>query len=111
MSRNVPDKVILDGSSPGEKMELTFIPSTEQKLLFGGNGVLVCGSIILTCGYSTYFDAGTVNSWRYRYEILDAFPSFFLVLRARTTILWVVMRTHIECTLFIKLMKKWIFNV
>ncbi|GFW25302.1 hypothetical protein TNCV_5088671 [Trichonephila clavipes] len=30
MSRNVPDKAILVESSPGEKMELAFIPTTKH---------------------------------------------------------------------------------
>ncbi|GFW72374.1 hypothetical protein TNCV_704111 [Trichonephila clavipes] len=48
MSRDSSDKVILVVSSPGEKVELTFIPPTLIKIdIFRGKGILVWGDIML----------------------------------------------------------------
>ncbi|GFT88352.1 hypothetical protein TNCV_5074491 [Trichonephila clavipes] len=77
-SRNVLDKVFLVESSPGEKIELAFIPPMKKNRC-GGNGIFVCGGIMLgSCTPLYSFYVGTVNSQCYTNEILEVHVRWFI---------------------------------
>ncbi|GFU20909.1 hypothetical protein TNCV_3004881 [Trichonephila clavipes] len=113
MSRNVPDKVILFKSAPGEKMEALFHLSYITKIgRFGAKEIRVCGSILLGSRTPQYaFNGCTVSSQRYRDQILGAYECFKWVLWAHTTFLWTIMCGHTELTVWMNFMKEWIFPI
>ncbi|GFY25103.1 hypothetical protein TNCV_2692941 [Trichonephila clavipes] len=109
MSRNVPDKVnVVVFTWKGNVYGARFHPSYVTKIdRFGGKVILMCGCIMLGSRTPLFvFDASTVNSQRYREEILEAYGRFFWVLWAPTTFLWTIMRSHTELILLKNFMKK-----
>ncbi|GFX40958.1 hypothetical protein TNCV_2216561 [Trichonephila clavipes] len=78
MSSNVPDKMILVESSPGEETWSSLSSLLQSNYdRFGGKGILLCGGILLGSHTPLYvFDACTINPQRYRDEILKAYESF-----------------------------------
>ncbi|GFY08728.1 hypothetical protein TNCV_5006411 [Trichonephila clavipes] len=82
-----------------------FHPSNVTKIdIFSGNGILVCGGIMLSSLTSLYlFDAGTVNS---KDEILETQVRFFGEVWAQTAFLWTIMRGNTKLTLAMNFKKK-----